>query len=330
MPPDVLRRKRAARLSAALAIGAALLPVPTLASGVVGEHILINTMIIDDPFVEDEATLPTFSWLPQPSRGGQTSDLSTLGFEYDKRITENFGFAINDGYQWLRTPGAKTANGWRNLDVTLKYTPYVNDEHEFIVSVGAVRTFAGSGASGTNGAVLGNDASGSTTPTLYWGKGFGDLPVGWLRPFAITGTIGYQIADRELKTTSAIDPASGMPTTLFNNGVANQWVGGLSLQYSLLYLQSQVKDLGLPAFVNRLTPVVEMAWSSPASKPSQTATQYLVGLGIAYTEEKFAIGVEALIPGNQQTGSHAGFIAQMHLYFDDLFPTTLGKPVMEW
>ena len=35
------------------------------------------------------------------------------------------------------------------------------------------------------------------------------------------------------------------------------------------YLQTQVKDLGLPEFVNQLTPVVEVAWSSPASKPNQ-------------------------------------------------------------
>ena len=43
-------------------------------------------------------------------------------------------------------------------------------------------------------------------------------------------------------------------------------------QYSMRYLQTQVKDLGLPEFVNRLTPVVEMAWSSPASSPSQSST----------------------------------------------------------
>jgi hypothetical protein len=42
------------------------------------------------------------------------------------------------------------------------------------------------------------------------------------------------------------------------------------------------------------------------------------------------VGLEALIPGNRQTGSHIGFIAQFHLYFDDMFPTSLGKPIMDW
>jgi hypothetical protein len=104
----------------------------------------------------------------------------------------------------------------------------------------------------------------------------------------------------------------------------------LSLQYSMRYLQGQVKDLGLPEFVNRLTPVVEVAWSSSASRPSQNSTQYLVGVGVNYTADWYGVGVEALIPGNRQTGSHVGVIAQFHLYFDDLLPHSLGKPIFEW
>ena len=57
-----------------------------------------------------------------------------------------------------------------------------------MVSVGVSREFARTGATGSNGAVLDNDDSSSTTPTIYWGKGFGDLPIGYLRPFALTGT----------------------------------------------------------------------------------------------------------------------------------------------
>ena len=148
-----------------------------------------------------------------------------------------------------------------------------------------------------------------------------------MRPFAITGTLGYTIADKRLKVIGT-DPDSGDP--LFNNGISNQWSGGLSLQYSMRYLQSQVKDLGLPEFVNRLTPVVEVAWSSPASKPNQDHTQYLIGVGVNYTAQSYGVAVEALIPGNKQTGSHVGVIAQFHLYFDDLFPTSLGKPIVGW
>ena len=113
---------------------------------------------------------------------------------------------------------------------------------------------------------LGNADSSSTTPLIYFGKGFGDLPVGWLRPLALTGELGYTVADKKLK----IDPADGTP---INNGRDNGWTGGLSLQYSIRYLSSQVKDYGLPAFVNRLTPLVEVAWTSPCqqAEPGQHA-----------------------------------------------------------
>ena len=314
-------------LLATLAGASLLSSEPAFAHGFAGPHMFISTLLIDDPNVADEASLPTFMWLDQPMDGGQTPALYNLGFEFDKRITENFGFSVSDGYNWLHMPGAKTATGWDNVEATLKYKPYVSAEHEFMVSIGVSREFARTGATGANGAVLDVDDTSSTTPTIYWGKGFGDLPIGFLRPLALTGTLGYTIADKKLKVIGT-DPDSG--DLLFNNGISNGWTGGLSLQYSFRYLQGQVKDLGWPEFVNRLTPVVELAWSSSAGRPSQDSTQYLFGVGVNYTADWYAVGVEALIPGNKQTGSHAGVIAQFHLYFDDMFPNSLGKPIVGW
>jgi len=282
----------------------------------------ISTLLIDDPNVADEASLPTFSLLPQPTDSGPAPLAYGLEFEWDKRITENFGFALDSGYTWLTRPGDKTVNGWENLVVTLKDKVFVSATHETMISVGVQRVFARTGANGTTGALLDNDDSSSTIPTFYFGKGFGDIPVPLLRPLALTGELGYQIADKKLK----VDPTTGEE----NNGIPNGWQGGLSLQYSLRYLSSQVKDYGFPEFVNRLTPVVELAWTSPASKPNDSQTTYLWGVGLNYTATTYGVGVELLIPGNKATGSHVGFIAQFHLYFDDLFPHSLGKPIVDW
>ena len=310
-------------LLAGLAAGVTVFTGQANAHGFAGDHMFISTLLIDDPNVADEASLPTFSYLPQPTDGGQTPGLYGLNFEFDKRITENFSFGIAGGNTRLTRPGDKTANGWANFAVTLKYKPYVSVEHEFMLSVGVEREFARTGATGFNGELLGNEDSSSTTPKIYFGKGFGDLPIGWLRPFALTGELAYTIADKKLK----VDPADGSP---INNGIANGWSGGLSLQYSMRYLSSQVKDYGLPAFVNKLTPVVEMAWSSSASRPNQDSTQFLWGVGVNYTDRNYAVGLEMLIPGNRNTGSHLGVIAQFHLYFDDMFSHSLGKPLVEW
>ena len=132
----------------ATTLGALVLCQQAQAHGFAGDHMFISTLLIDDPNVADEASLPTFQFLPQDAGGGTTSYNYSLGFEFDKRITENFGFAINDGYSWLTQPGHKTANGWNNIVVTLKYKPYVNAEHEFMLSVGVQREFARTGANG--------------------------------------------------------------------------------------------------------------------------------------------------------------------------------------
>ena len=155
------------------------------AHGVAGAHMFVSTLIIDDPNVADEASLPTFSYLPQPTDASSAPALYGLNFEFDKRITDNFGVGLNNGYNWLSQPSAKTSNGWQNLIVTLKYKAYVDAEHEFMMSVGVQRQFARTGASGLNGAAIGNDDSSSTTPLIFFGKGLAPilfiLRSGWRR-----------------------------------------------------------------------------------------------------------------------------------------------------
>ena len=79
-----------------------------------------------------------------------------MSFEFDKRITENFGFSIGNGYQWLHMPGASTASGWQNLEAGSEKKVYVNPEHEFMLSLGVSREFARTGAIGATGAALDN------------------------------------------------------------------------------------------------------------------------------------------------------------------------------
>src|SRR3978361_42348 len=99
---------KAQTLLTVLAAGAVASTHHARAHGFAGDHMFISTLLIDDPNVADEASLPTFSYLPQSDGTGAYG----LGFEFNKRITENFGFAIDSGYNWLTQPGAKTAQGW--------------------------------------------------------------------------------------------------------------------------------------------------------------------------------------------------------------------------
>jgi hypothetical protein len=304
----------------------ALRTSPALAHAVCGSRVFPVTLTLDDPGVADEASLPTFTYQRSGADGGPgPSHTYDTNFEFDKRITTNLGIGFNYGWTAIQTDHAKTQTGFSNLRLTAKYQTCVSADHEFIFTVGVQRSFGGTGT-----ARVGADDFGSTAPTLYFGKGFGDLPVDFLRPFAITGQLSYTIADKALKATPATDPDTGLPFLQFNNGNANQWFGGVSLQYSIPYLQAQVKDYGLPNFLGRLTPLVEATWSSPATSPHTQGTAWTIAPGFIYSGDWYQLGVEALIPVNRAAGTNVGVIAQFHVFLDEIFPNSIGRPLFNF
>ena len=304
------------RLMATCACVTVICPLAASAHGIAGDRIFPATVTIDDPAVGDELSLPTFV-LP-PGQTGTAANEYDYGFEWDKTIVEGFGFAFNDGYTNLRQPGSAGGNkyGWADPVITLKYTFFENDRHESLASLGVQKELGGVGAVNS----IGEDASGWTQPTLYFGKGFGDLPAsaGLLRPFALTGELGYQWQD---------EPHPSVP----GGGIASNpdfWNVGLSLQYNLQYLRSQVKDYSLPDFVNNLIPLVEFSYSTPASSSHAGATSGgTIAPGFLYEGGSYQVGLEALLPATHSSGNELGMIAQLHFYLDDVFPNSLGKPI---
>ncbi|MGK3844954.1 hypothetical protein, partial [Enterococcus faecium] len=86
-------------------------------------------------------------------------------------------------------------------------------------------------------------------------KGLGNLAIPFLRPIAFSGELSYAVADRELKQFRLTDPITNLPALSDNRGSSNAWFGAFSIQYSLPYLQSQVKDVGLGRFFGHLVPI---------------------------------------------------------------------------
>ena len=309
-------------LAAAAAVAAAM-PHHAQAHAIAGDRTFPVTLTIDDPGVADEASIPTYTWNPQ-QKGQPTIRINDLGFEYDKRITDAFALSVNGDYDIVKQNGDKTLTGWDNFVLTAKYRVYVSAEHEFIASIGVVQELGGTGAYNIA------DTDGTTTPTFYFGKGLGDLPadMGWARPLAVTGELQYQISDHQKRNSFSTDPITGLSIT--NTAHApNFFLWGGSVQYSLPYMQAQVKDYGLPTFIGNLVPVVEVTWSSPASTPSTQGTTWTVAPGVIYMAHWGEIGMEALIPANRAAGTTVGVAALVHLFFDDMFPNSLGKPLYQ-
>jgi methionine-rich copper-binding protein CopC len=89
--------------------------------------------------------------------------------------------------------------------------------------------------------------------------------VEWLRPLAPTGALGLDIPTRRFNQTISVNDDGEVEVERELNAKTMQW--GFSLQYNLQYLQSFVRDVGLPAPFNRTIPVVEFAMQTPIEGP---------------------------------------------------------------
>ena len=310
---------RAASLAALSIIVASAFAPNAFAHCFVGARFFAATLTVDDPCVADELSLPTvtaFGTGDDPS--ASQVNLST---ELSKRITDTLGVSIGSTLSKITPPGMETVSGFQNLETTVKWQFLTLPQQEFVISMGLGIEWGGTGAQ-----AVGAETFSTYTPLLWFGKGFGDLPdsLAWMRPFAITGQVGYAFPGIAAATT--VDPDSGDVNVEYRAQVL-RWGG--TLQYSIPYLKSNVVDLGLPDVFDRLNFIVEAALQTPVAYTltTGTLTTGTISPGLIWTEDYFQVGVEALIPINRQSGSGVGVIAQVHIYLDDLFPKTIGKPL---
>ena len=150
----------------------------------------------------------------------------------------------------------------------------------------------------------------------------------WARPFAVTGTVGYGITSSKKTTSPVVDLDTGMITSLAVDHHSNTINYGFAVEYSNFYLRANVHDFGLPEWVNRLTPLVEFSFVTPVTDRYGEKTVGTVNPGIIWSGQSMQFGVEAIIPLTKATGKNVGIIAQLHFYLDDIFPQTIGRPLL--
>lgn len=285
------------RLSAILASAIAAIPAAAHAYTAAGDRTFPATIILPQIAPSDELYIT-----PQTQPLSSATRFNDVAVNLDKTITERLGVNIGTDYSWLDQGSAGSAYGWQNLTAQLQYLAIQNNDHEFLLSLGVVREFGGTGAEG-----VGASGLGATTPTVFLGKGLGDVAPPYLRPLAVIGNFGYSKAD-------------GAPRP-------DLFTGGFALEYSIPYLESKVAAVALPEFVRALTPMVEFAFTSPYRRSFGTSTTALVAPGVTYAGEGWELGIEGQIPATRATGRGVGVIAQFHLALDYLFPETIGRPL---
>jgi hypothetical protein len=287
------------------------------AHGFAGVRFFPATLVVDDPFVADELSLPTVSYFKNPASGDEPATGETdISAEFSKIIFPHFGLSVGDTLIHLAPQGGTAQTGFGNVELAAKYEFLVNAPHELLLSVGL-----GLEIGGTGRAAVGTDSFSTFTPALFFGKGFGDLPdsLAFLKPFALTGQLGVTFPTRAATVTETDEE-----TLTEQHPNVLQW--GFVIEYSIPYLQSFVKDVGLPAPFNRMFPVVELNFQSPLNRGGGQTTG-TINPGLIWAGQFMQVGVEAMIPLNAQTGHNVGVIGQLHFYLDDLFPAVFGKPL---
>jgi hypothetical protein len=283
----------------ALAI-ASLTPTPSNAYTAAGDRNFPAQLILPQIAPTDSLWVPISTQPVYPEvNNGQTRTTSFAG-TYSKLITEQLGIQLEFGFSQIDRLGQSSVTQTQNFDALLQNEVILDPAHEFLLSVQVDHEFGGTGG----------DIHGATTPGITFGKGLGDLPIGYWRPLAITGFAGYQFGE-------------GPRTNIYQ--------AGISVQYSIPYLLAKVADVEMPAFLHGMTPITEVLFTNPVEHlPGQNInTNLVVAPGFSYSRGRgWELGIEAMIPTTRASGRDIGVIAQLVLQLDYLFPeTVVGRPI---
>jgi hypothetical protein len=288
--------------------------------GDVGNRSFPVTLAVEDPLVIDALTLPSILHIKRPGTAGDppTRETTVSGSLF-KRLTPNLGLGLSGALIHLDPDGRPSLTGFDNLDVELKYQLSTSERHEAIVAVGVDWQVGGTGRN-----AVGAQSFDVVTPAVFIGKGFGDLPETFdlLKPLALTGLLGVEIPTRD-RTKAAQPGPVGAQTERHPNVL--EW--GVVVEYSLPYLQGVVGRPRIPALLDRIVPVVELAFETRLDRGEGGRTTGTVNPGIIWEGRFVQIGVEAVLPVNDRTGKTVGIRAQLDFFLDELFPESLGRPL---
>jgi hypothetical protein len=334
-----MRQMRRAKVVLCAALIVLAMPVVLWAHGTAGKRFFPTTLKIDDPFVSDELSF-LFSSIKEPGAGEESpTKVTEITGESSKRITPSLGLSIGGEFRHVNPDAGTTENGFGNLELGAKYQLFTSAPHEALLSIGLEAEIGGTGSRS-----VGAESFSTISPGFLYGKGFGDLPasLSFLKPLAVTGVFGVNIPTRSKNITTHVletngehtDEANGEPMTgnaveiereIEYNPVTLSW--GFTVQYSLQYLQSFVKDVGLGAPFNRMIVLVELPLETCLNRGCGGRTFGTVNPGLIWFGKYLQLGLEASIPINDRSGKNVGVQGLVHVFIDDLFPQSLGRPI---
>lgn len=275
--------------------------------GIVGQRVFIEPFATEDANPKNEFVISKPNYRKTPE-GFEFS----LGYSLEKKISDNFSIILETEWASIRpveeegTEGGNESHieefsqrvsrerGFDNLEVGLKYSFFESPAHEFRLSASLEME------SPTGSRDIEAESHTALSPMLLYAKGFGDLPesLKYLRPLAVQGDLGF---------------------TTFPEVSGNTFNYDAIFQYSIPYLQTFVKDVGLKWPLSQLLPVAEFNFFTFIDGPEEGRTEAVARPGLVYLGEYVQLGLAAEIPMNKFTGSQVGIIGIINLFVDEIF-----------
>lgn len=265
------------------------------AHAIAGQRLFPSTLNFDDPGIGAELPM-VFSHIRADGVTQNDLDLSVA-----KPITRNFSLTAETDYFGATQPGASPVHGWGNFAIGGVWQVYRNAETESIGSFSISDTISHTGSRAVH------DDFSTWSPEFDFGQGLGNAHADWLRPFAITGAVAVDF------------PTDSQEPRMLD------W--GLSLQYSIPYLQNFVKYAGIKAPFNNMVPIIELPMQTCLDRGCSGQTTGYIAPGVIWLGHYFQWGAELLIPVNRRTGNSVGVMFGFDLYLDDLAPHGFGAPL---
>src|SRR3981081_2501909 len=195
-----------------------------VSAGYVGDRFFPSTLATTVPTPADFYNPPYFVKLPDTAATHET-DIPTT---YSRLVTKDWSVFFTETFRILDVANKGRLSGFDNLVIGTHYRLHASPQSQFFFTV------CGPAASGGTGSP-GIAAPFSTlTPTVYIGKGFGDLPdsVAWLRPLTITATAAVAVPTDSTSLITTTLPTGGTTLSEIINPKILQL--GFALEYSLV------------------------------------------------------------------------------------------------
>jgi hypothetical protein len=293
----------------------------------VGDRFFPSTLATTVPTPADFYKPPYFVELPDTATTREI-DVPTT---YSRLITKDWSVFFTETFRSIEQANTGTRSGFDNFVIGTQYQLYTNPEHQFVVTIGGTAAIGGTGAPGIASSFS------TLTPTIYIGKGFGDLPdsLAWLRPLTVSGTVAVAVPTESFTLTSlgtinrpsadagaftSLSTLPTGPTTLAESVNPKILQLGFALEYSLVTNQYTGPNRTGTRYAEGWVPLVEFTTATPLNGPLAGRTTGTVNPGVIWVSRYLQVGVEAIIPINASSGRDLGVRAQAHLYLPAIFP----------